>query len=409
MNPPSNLSIDYLDLLPDEILLEILIKTDDLETLSGLCRTSKRINLICQDKFFWKRKYKKDFGLNGDTILVEGETWQERYKRMILSGINSPISAANWGGYGIIDQNGNLYMQGLKSLLVISQRSHTMPSSEISHLVQFPSKVISISTGSNLAGAVTEDGKAYIWGRDYREPSYTMKGYIKLTLKPRVLPNKEKATRIEVSKLGYIILLEDSSVYHHVYRSGRIYFQGIINVEAVDVSIGDNLYAIITKNGEVLVGGIGIYDVKFPTKNTTVSLKIPEPAIRVVVATPRSVMILSAAGKVYKWILRDRNENGVLKLIELPEPIVQISAGGGTYAALSKTGKLYMWGYNTVNKISSDNQSFRMIDQIEHTSNPVEISFGLPINFVSVGNDFTIAVSNDGMVNYWGNPEWAPE
>ena len=323
---------------------------------------------------------------------------------MILSGINSPISAGNWG-YGIIDQKGNLYMSGMKDILGIGPRVGLI--SKIQHLVKFPSKVISISTSSRLAGAVTKDGKAYIWGHDYRESIYWMWGYIKLTLEPRELPNKEKATRIEVSRLGYIILLEDSSVYHHVYRSDRIYFQGIINVEAVDVSIGDNLYAIITKNGEVLVGGIGIYDVKFPTKNTTVSLKIPEPAIRVVVATHRSVMILSVSGKVYKWIRNLRN--GSLKLIELPEPIVQISSGGRTFAALSKTGKLYMWGYNTLNKISSDNQSFRMIDQIGYTCNPKEISFGLPINFVSVGENFTIAVSNDGRVNYWGSPKWAPE
>ncbi len=419
MDPPQNLSIDYLDLLPDELLVEILLKTDDLETISRLCRTSKRINLICQDKFFWHRKYQKDFGfgshggwglsgLSGDTILVEGETWQEKYKRMILSGINSPISAGNCGGYGIIDQNGNLYMKGMDSLLVISQQPNMMLSSKISHLVKFPSKVISISVSSSLAGAVTKDGKAYIWGRDNGEPYFPFKGYIRVTPEPKELPNNKKATRIEVSKLGYIMLLEDSSVYHHVYRPGRMYFQGIINVEAVDISIGDNLYAIITKNGDVLVGGRGIYDIKFPTKNTTVFLKIPEPAIRVV-STLRSVMILSATGKVYKWVLRNRNGNGSLKLIELPEPIVQISSGGRTFAALSKTGKLYMWGYNRHNKISSDNQSFRMIDQIEHTSNPVEISFGLPINFVSVGWDFTIAVSNDGTVNYWGNSLWAPE
>ncbi len=126
MDPPSNLSIDYLNLLPDEILLEILLKTDDLETLSALCRTSKRINLICQDEFFWKQKYQKDFGfsshgsrgLSGDTILVEGETWRELYKLKSLVGINSPISIDGCG-YGIIDQKGNLYMTGVKEILGI--------------------------------------------------------------------------------------------------------------------------------------------------------------------------------------------------------------------------------------------------------------------------------------------------
>ncbi len=34
MDPPSNLSVDYFNSLPDELLIEILVKTDDLKTLS---------------------------------------------------------------------------------------------------------------------------------------------------------------------------------------------------------------------------------------------------------------------------------------------------------------------------------------------------------------------------------------
>ena len=49
MDSPPNLSVNYLNLLPDELLEEILLKTDDLKTLSRLCQTSKRINIICQD------------------------------------------------------------------------------------------------------------------------------------------------------------------------------------------------------------------------------------------------------------------------------------------------------------------------------------------------------------------------
>nr|QBK91370.1 MAG: hypothetical protein LCPAC202_03440 [Pithovirus LCPAC202] len=97
------------------------------------------------------------------------------------------------------------------------------------------------------------------------------------------------------------------------------------------------------------------------------------------------------------------------ELIKLPEPTASISTDGVTFAALSVTGKLYMWGDNSQNKISTDNQSFLSDFGREFAVKPVEISFGLPINYVSVGGDFTIAVSNDGMVNYWGNPERTPE
>ena len=44
-----------------------------------------------------------------------------------------------------------------------------------------------------------------------------------------------------------------------------------------------------------------------------------------------------------------------------------------------------------------------------YAQDPVEISFGTPINFVSIGSEFTIAVSNDGMVNFWGTRGLTPE
>ncbi len=419
MDSSSNLSADYLDLLPDETLLKILLEVDDLTTLFSLCRTSKRINLICQDKLFWKQKYQKDFG---ETTLIEGETWGGRYKRMAQFGINSPISAGN-RVYGVIDQTGNLYMSGWKDILGIGPQPRMGFKSRRQHLVKFPSKVISISTRSHLAGAVTRDGKAYIWGYDrresrgrpWRESLYRMPGHVGLTRKPReiILPNDKKAIRIEVSWLGHIILLEDSSVYLHLDKSDQMFFQGILNVEAIDVSIGPYLYAIITKGDEVRVGGLSIYGLNLSDYSATISLKFPESA-RSVIATLHSIVVLSITGKVYKWDYKwDHREikfrNTRPKLVELPEPIVQISIGGKTFAALSKTGKLYMWGSNVKDKISSDNQSFRMIGQTQSAPSPVEISFGLPINFVSVGFNFTIAVSNDGIVNYWGDPMWAPE
>ena len=387
MDPPPNLSIDYLDLLPDEILLEILIKTDDLETLSGWCRTSKRINNICQDEVLWKRKYQKYFGLSGNTVLTGGVTWQEKYKQMVAPGINSPIAAGNYS-YGIIDQNGNLYMAGDKQLLGIEPQPQMKHFSKEPHLVKFPQtvqgnnlispKVVSISISTfifEIAAAVTENGKAYIWGSPKSASSGFQKD-TKIDFLPREIILPTKAVKIIVSSLGYIILLEDSSVYLNIGGDNRWNFKGLLRIKAVDVSIGFHLYAIITKNGEVHVGGIRIYNITSHDDNLTSSLKIPEPA-RSVIVLGDSVMVLSITGKVYRWNLRSTNGLQELanlmepaKMIELPEPIVQLSERGGTYAALSETGKLYMWGYNNQNKISGDPKR-RYLE-------PVEISFGLP-------------------------------
>ena len=423
MDQSQNLSIDYLDLLPDEILLEILIKTDDLETLSGWCRTSKRINNICQDEVLWKRKYQKDFGLSGKTVLAEGETWGELYKQRILFGINSPISAGG-RSYGMIDQNGNLYMLGQSTTSGIELQVQLPFNPKEQHLVKFPTKVpprvinISVSTSRSVAAAVTEDGKVYVWGINHAD-IFNFQDDIRLIRTPRelILPNNKKAIKIEVSKLGYIILFEDSSVYLRI-KKHRINFQGTLDLKAIDVFIGDDIYAIITPDRKLYVGG-DIYTCGRNDDNNLKALKFPKPIIQVVIGERflggKSVMVISTTGEVYIWNYGHVTSGSIFratrpKLIRLPEPIVQISTGGKTFAALSKTGKLYMWGSNRRDKISHDNQNFTTIHgRKPYAQYPVEISFGIPINFVSVGSEFTIAVSNDGMVNFWGTEGLTPE
>ena len=442
MDRPQNLSIDYLDLLPDEILLEILFKTDDLKTLSKWCQTSKRVNQICQDKFFWKRKYQKDFGLSGETTLFEGDSWVELYKRTTLFGVTSPISAG-FMGYGVIDQNGDLYMSGINTTLGIERQPRTLNSqprqmfSKSFHLVKFPIKVQSNNTVSfpakvlnvfigkrrNVVSAVTRDGRAFIWGSNTFDV-YNFRDGIKVIRTPKeiIIPNNKKAIKMEVGRLGYIILLDDYSVYLRIYVQDKINFLGILNftgtsnLKIVDISIGSKIYAIITKNHKLYIGG----DIFFSKQNKTnklIPIRFPGLVKRAIIGI-QDIMILSTSGEVYTWAFdipysrRDLVEVFKItdpELVKLPEPIVQISTGSRTFAALSKSGKLYMWGRNFKNKISSDNQSFTIVGRRETALKPVEISFGVPITSVSVGNAFTIAVSDDGMVNYWGTPGMKPE
>ncbi len=422
MDPPQNLSIDYLDLLPDELLVEILLKTDDLKTLFKWCRTSKRINFICQDKFFWHRKYQKDFG---ETTLAEGGSWKDLYKQMSLVGINSPISAGG-RSYGMIDKNGDLYMSGQKTTLGIELQMQSPFYSKKLHLVKFPTKVssrvlnISLSFHRSTAAAVTADGKAYIWGNNLHD-IYNLQDDNRLISTPKeiILPNNKKAIKIKVGRSGYIILLDDYSVYLRIYVKNKIDFQGTLDLKAIDVFIGNNIYAIITQNHKLHVGG-DIYTSKSNNDNELITLEFPKPIIQVVIGERflggKSIIVLSTTGEVYTW-RSDQHFSGSIFtttypiLVRLPEPIVQISAGGKTFAALSKTGKLYMWGSNRHKKISGDNQNFTTIRQggTLYAQHPIEISFGIPINFVSIGGEFTIAVSNDGMVNFWGTKGLTPE
>ncbi len=455
MDPPSNLSINYLNLLPDELLLEILIKTDDLDTLSRWCQTSKRINNICQDKVLWKQKYQKNFGgnvISGETVLIEGDTWKELYKLKSLIGINSPISVG-LNGYGIIDQKGNLYMTGEKQILGIGPQPQIGCYSRKQHLVKFPSgnsslsslshlynlsqKVVSISVYGSSVGAVTADGKVYVWGdnsfrwfcigkgikvinfpkefilpHESEENPFEGVSHRLITFSKKKLPRK--AIRIEVGPRGYIVLFEDFTFYFLRFsgRFQKTYFRHITNLKIIDMSIHTGVYSIITKDHELYIGG-DIFRNKPSRSDELILLKFPKPIKRAIFGND-FLMVLSITGEVYTQKYYDNTYEGIIfsktkpKLIKLPEQIIQISIRRNTYAAISETGKLYMWGCNYYDQITSS-ELMKRGSRLEGISEPVEISIGLPINFVSAGPESTLAVSNDGSVNHWSSSRFRPE
>ena len=343
---------------------------------------------------------------------------------MVLAKMNSPISIGT-DGYGIIDQKGNLYMTGVKQILGIGPQPQMKWYSRKQHLVKFPSgnsslsnlynlsqKVVSISVYDRSAGAVTADGKAYVWGSNTFD-RFGIEKEIDEINSPRELTLPGKAIRIEVDVYGYIVLLEDFTVYFHRFsgKFNKTYFRHITNLKIIDMSIQSNIYSIITKDHELYIGG-DIFRKKPNRSNESIFLKFPKPIKRAILGR-NSLMVLSITGEVYTQGYHGYLREGTMfsktkpKLIKLPEPIVQISIGHDTYAALSETGKLYMWGSNYEDKISSDLTMYGL--RLMEISEPVGISFGLPINFVSVGTHATLAVSNDGMVNYWGRVGLKPE
>ena len=59
--------------LPDEIILQIAL-FEPLNNIDQLCLTSQRFNnLICNNNYFWREKFVKDFGEPKIRILYHGE------------------------------------------------------------------------------------------------------------------------------------------------------------------------------------------------------------------------------------------------------------------------------------------------------------------------------------------------
>ncbi len=397
------MNLNYLNLLPDEMLLKLLSETDDLKTLSKWCQTSKRINRICKDEGFWHNKYRKDFG--GELTLTEGETWREEYKRRKLN-INSPISAG-FRHYGVIDQKGNLYMAGKNKLGQLGV-GKGIEKSYIPTLVKFPGKsqkVISISAAEDISGVVTNDGKVYIWGNT---GSGILPSKQQIVWLPEELMLTKKATKIVIDQSGYIVLFEDSSIYFYSIYGG--YPMGYLKLKAIDIFYNHlGAFTVITKDYKLYVWGdvssyaitIGFYRII----KTPLHITLPEPVIKIS-HKEHDILILSITGKIYKLDWRQeflaKQKPILIKpiLINLPEKIVQIDEYSGTFAAVSDTGRLYMWGYNISKNIFDGH--------VKEYLSPIEISIGFPINFVSIGDSFTIAISNDNVINYWGKAKWKP-
>ncbi len=407
----TNVSANETDVLPDEMIIKILLETDDLDTLSRWCQTSTRINNICQDELLWHQKYQKDFG---GAALIRGFTWQEQYKFKFLMGRNSPISASGYSGgigrYGLIDKDGNFYMR--QAVTPNGRTPHSNP-----FFVKFPlelqdrnlnfsqPKIISISIGEPLVGAVTKNGTAYVWNYGTTE-----KNEVVVDSTSQVIVNSSnavslpiKAKRIEVSQLGYMILLENSTVYLRMFKKDVIKAEGIIKTKIIDMSIGYDIYAIITKNNKLMVGG-NIFNNKLNTNNELIALDFPK-LVKQVVVTAEYILILSTTGDVYTWehekyIFSPQNtifHHTKPKLVILPEPIGQISSNGITFAALSITGKLYMW------KGIILSPGLMRATHSGLTLKPARIPFGQPINFVTIAGNFTITIDSKGVVNYWSH------
>ena len=403
MNP------NYLDLLPDEMLLKLLLETDDLKTLSKWCQTSKRVNQICKDKGFWKQKYLKDFG---ESKLMAGETWKEQYKQRKLN-INSPISGRSHH-YGIIDRKGILYMAGDNEYGQLG--NGTFISSVRPMALPFKQKIIGISCATLYTAALTADGKIYLWGDfgDLEGIDEFITGDIELTkhnhmkniLSPRLFDFPQPAIKIHSGSLTLGIITTDQTPYFTGYPKP-------INIKAIDIAFERYGYAILGTDRKLYMRG-----------NFDQLKHIPVPElVKQISFGHYHYAVLSVSGNVYIW---GSNKFGALGIpsatilktptkLDLPSPISFISMGLHTSAALTEDGKLYMWGVNTEGKILNEDNAPDWINLkpsgyiSNYVPRPIQISIERKlINYVEVGAIYTLAVTDDGMDNYCGDPRWAP-
>lgn len=375
-----------LDILPPETITEILLKLN-LTDLLNFCKTSHTAMEYCESDQFWKAKYKRDFHLTRRQHLpsIGNMSWKERYK-LAYTVPNSPISAGV-EHYTIIDDQNILYMGGNYHREI---RFDIEPDLEVPNITSpLKQKVISVSCGNYFTGAVTDDGKVYLWG-DGLGPFF---GRMNPKMpEPREFPILGRAIKISCGPKrrgsilsGFAVILEDRSVFYQTviskYTSNpssmrKMDIAARINIKALDISTNGYSLAIVSTEGKLYYLG-------------------------------KSLNYEEDTGITYK-------DNQIIinpVHIPLPEKIKQVSLAVGHIGVISVKGNIYLWGENEHGQLGQgwaprtefSESEGGYADEMEYfVERPRRLPFPRNISFITCQNETTAVIGENGKLYRWG-------
>uniref|UniRef100_A0A667XTT5 X-linked retinitis pigmentosa GTPase regulator n=1 Tax=Myripristis murdjan TaxID=586833 RepID=A0A667XTT5_9TELE len=159
------------------------------------------------------------------------------------------------------------------------------------------------------------------------------------------------------------------------------------------IACGDEHTALITENGKLFMfgsnnwGQLGLGSKSSVNKPTCVKA-LKSEKVRLAACGRNHTIIYTGKGNVYttggnsegQLGLGDCEERTAFQLVSFftsNRPIRMLAAGSNTSAALTESGKLFMWGDNAEGQIGLGKES--------HASRPREVSVGRPVAWVSCG------------------------
>ena len=390
-----------LDVLPPEMVTEFLLKLN-LTDLLNFCKTSHTAMEYCKSDQFWKTKYKRDFHLTRSQHLpsIGNMSWKEQYK-LAYSVPDSPISAGV-EHYTIIDDQNILYMGGNYYREI---RFDDGPDLEVPNLTSpLKQKVISVSCGNYFTGAVTDDGKVYLWG-DNLSPFFGRmnpkihepKEFLIPSRSSGVLSNKSEELSSRAIKIscgpkrrgrilsGFAVILEDRSVFYQTviskYTSNpssmrKMDIAARINIKALDISTNGYSLAIVSTEGKLYYLG-------------------------------KSLNYEEDMGITYK------DDQIIINPVHipLPEKIKQVSLSVGHIGVISVKGNIYLWGENEHGQLGqgwaprTEFSEFEggYADEMEYfVERPRRLPFPRNISFITCQNETTAVIDENGKLYRWG-------
>ncbi|XP_055021805.1 retinitis pigmentosa GTPase regulator b isoform X2 [Boleophthalmus pectinirostris] len=175
------------------------------------------------------------------------------------------------------------------------------------------------------------------------------------------------------------------------------------------ISCGDEHTAFITENGKLFIfgsnnwGQLGLGSKTTVNKPTCVKA-LKSERLHLVACGRNHTLVCTVDGKLFasggngegQLGVGDCDEHTTFHRINFPShgPIRMLAAGSNTSAALTESGKLFMWGDNSEGQIGLGKQS--------HASTPQEVSVGKPVSAVSCGYYHSALITDDGGLYTFG-------
>ena len=394
--------------------------------------------------------------IDGDRSTSNGQkrvpSWKEFYQLIVESSLTLPLSAGI-GHIGVIDRKGQLNMWGRN--LEGQLGDGTTISTNVPQIVLYD--VLQVSCGSYTTGAVTKNGKVYTWG--YNSLGGSTMSNVSV---PRLIKLSKKVRKINLSSRGCssIVLTEEGEVYVWGMLNEGLRTEVPVKLnlpmeddKVIDIAAGYHVFAAITQSGKLYMWGDninylylsknweylveGIYNPDHPghrkfTQPTLVPFLKPIRQISMGenhfgVVTRKGELWMAGSNyyhqigeyysdekeaEVVNKLLEEAGQfwDGIsiptLILIKLPS-VLYFNGRWETSLVKLKDGRVLMWGNNKFGQIDSYGYE-RLTRGINTTPDvgdiiePVEIILDQPIVYITVGGEFTAAITDDGYINLWG-------
>jgi alpha-tubulin suppressor-like RCC1 family protein len=299
--------------------------------------------------------------LNGDS-----ET-QRRPKTLPGLTEATAVDAGNSSGYAL-RANGTVWAWGNGGRGQLGNGALTdSPTTPVK--VRIPATVTSIGEARNEGMAVDSTGHAWVWGED---------GFSSLC----VPGGRSIATPMQVPGLSHVVAVQGGEE-HTIW----------LTASGTVLACGKNIY-----------GELGIGQGRIISRTPT---EVPGLAgIVEVSAGDRTSAARNGKGRVFMWGYNSHGQVGVgssqsiiwtPRLVGLPEPAKQISAGGdlaenGASLALTNSGLLYGWGDDKCGEIG-DGQTVNKLSPV---------NTGLHFASAVTGGLFSLGLDARGNVYSWG-------